>query len=62
MTDKTKIVWDGEYEEYKCEKCGAYFVYNFDFRYCPYCRREIDNTEQRWPVTKRIEYTGVIRR
>ena len=38
---ETKIVWDSEYEQYKCEKCGAFFAYNDAYRFCPFCARII---------------------
>lgn len=46
-TDSTKIVWNQEFEIYQCEKCKSILHYQFDFRYCPYCRRAITHADER---------------
>ena len=43
---ETKIVWDAEYEEYKCVQCEAFIPYNFDFIWCPYCSRRIIHSDE----------------
>ena len=47
MIGCTRIVWDSEYEEYKCEKCKAIMYYQFGFRYCPYCKRRVVSIDER---------------
>ena len=44
---KTRLVWDDEIRELKCEKCQAILYWNFDFKRCPYCKRKIEKVEQR---------------
>lgn len=58
----TRIVWDAVFEEYKCEKCNAILYYQFDFRYCPYCKRRIVHTDERKAQTGASNRNGVINR
>ena len=46
--DTTKIVYDHDTERFTCTKCGHIFDYQFDFKFCPYCRRKIIKTEKRF--------------
>ena len=62
MFGKTRIVWDDVFEEYKCERCQGILYYQFDFRYCPYCKRKIVWTDKRRAQTQRYCGHGVILR
>ena len=44
---ETRIVWSPEMEELICEQCRSVLHWNFGFRRCPYCRREIVRAEER---------------
>lgn len=45
--DTTRLVWEPVFEELMCEKCGAILYWNFGFRRCPYCGRDIESAEER---------------
>lgn len=57
---KTRIVWNDTYEELMCEKCNGILYYRLNFRYCPYCRRKITQTDERRVKTHFGTSRGVI--
>jgi len=50
--DATRIVFDRDTEMFACVRCNAVMDYNFGFRYCPYCRRKVITTENRYAQTR----------
>lgn len=46
--DDTHIMFDHETNWFYCLKCGHIMEYQFDFKFCPYCRRKIIKTEKRF--------------
>lgn len=46
-SETTKILFDRETNWYYCMACGHIMGYQFDFKWCPYCRRKITKTEKR---------------
>ncbi len=57
---ETKIVWDAEYEEYKCVACETYFAYQLGYRFCPYCNRKIIHSDERGAKSSTGKRCGVI--
>ena len=58
--EKTRLVWSPEAEELVCEGCGSMIRWNFGFKRCPYCRREIVSAAQRRARTGTGAGCGVI--
>ena len=58
--ETTRIIWDCVYEEYKCEKCEKLIFYNFGFSVCPYCARQITQTQERRTRTSRGDAKGIL--
>jgi len=40
--ETTRIVWEDEFEAYRCEKCGRMLWGPVDFLYCPFCGVKIE--------------------
>ena len=57
--ENTIVLWDYACEVYRCGKCRAILYYNFDFKKCPYCERQI---ERRKPYDGRRDILRSIRR
>ena len=45
--EKTRLVWSPGAEELVCEGCGSVIRWNFGFKWCPYCHREIVSVAER---------------
>ena len=47
-SETTEILFDVDTNWYFCKVCGHIMGYQFDFKFCPYCRRKIIKTEKRF--------------
>ena len=56
----TRLVWEPVFEELMCEQCKAILYWNLNFNRCPYCHREIVDSEERRTKTEPTGGLGVI--
>lgn len=47
-TETTEILFEADTSWYFYKVCGHIMGYQFDFKFCPYCRRKIIKTEKRF--------------